>query len=228
MAWATALAATGVGVSLIWLGWPAWQAFFETLPRKIAETPELSVTAYQNNGGFWQHLLHYDAKWNPGPLVDAPILAWLLAAVVGLGALAVTWLLARSTTLALALAASTTLSVLLFPSAEEYHYVLMQPVVARSTAAERLGPSRGRADRLAAAVQAACAERGLAVAVGLPARLWRLAGVGAARRTHARDESAVKRAAFHAPVLAGEGIILLPLCLRRVRMTRTSERCATN
>ena len=125
LAWATALAATGVGVSLIWLGWPAWQAFFETLPRKIAETPELSVTAYQNNGGFWQHLLHYDAQWNPGPLVDAPLLAWLLAAVVGLGALTVTWLLARSTTLALAFAASATLSVLLFPSAEDYHYVLM-------------------------------------------------------------------------------------------------------
>ncbi len=122
-------------LSLPWVGIAAWQIYLALLVRFGAK-PELAVTAYQTLPGLVSHLFSPDATWNRAPLFAAPGLALVLQATLALGMVGLTfWLTwqldpADSRRGALAFAAWATLSIILSPVSQDYHYtLLLAPVV---------------------------------------------------------------------------------------------------
>jgi alpha-1,2-mannosyltransferase len=110
--------------SVVISGPDIWLAYTRTVPQ-LAGAPTLALTAYQTTASFFQHLFHFDREYNPAPLADAPLLAVALTLALSLAALGVTLWASRLTRVWLGFAALTILSVILFPRAEDYHFVLM-------------------------------------------------------------------------------------------------------
>ncbi|HZY44404.1 MAG TPA: glycosyltransferase family 87 protein [Anaerolineae bacterium] len=114
----------GVG-GLLLMGLPTWQAFAQTLIDRLTNYPIIAVTAFQSTSSLFHHLFVYDAQWSPQPIWSQPWLAPLLTWSIFFGAVIITMRRARHSVLDVAFAAGTTLSVILLPLAEEYHYVLL-------------------------------------------------------------------------------------------------------
>ena len=112
-------------IGLVVMGSPTWLAFARTLIERLTDYPLIAVTAFQSTSGFFHHLLAYDALWNSEPLWSQPWLAFVLTWLVFAGAVIATLRRARRAVFDLAFAARLTLSVILLPLAEEYHYVLL-------------------------------------------------------------------------------------------------------
>jgi hypothetical protein len=111
--------------SLPWLGMDAWRAYFALLPG-MGYQPDLAVTAYQTQAGFIRHLLAFDPRWNPTPLLDIPSVAsaltWtVLAAVLGMSLYAARW--ARGSDLPFAMLVMANLIV--GPLSVDYQYTVM-------------------------------------------------------------------------------------------------------
>jgi Glycosyltransferase family 87 len=123
-AWASVITAIGaVAITLPWVGIDAWRVFWLNSVPQALRRPSATLTVYQDTAGFWQHWLRYDARLNPHPLFDAPLLATLLTAVATLIACFV--LIARRRPDHLSFAAAIALVELLSPSAEQYHYIVL-------------------------------------------------------------------------------------------------------
>jgi Glycosyltransferase family 87 len=133
LAWAVALAIVLGLAALPWVGPGAWASYIGWLPTLIT-SPKRLVTAYQTTTSLFGHLLVYDARWNPAPVADLPLLAWaltlatlLLTLVISARAarLADRWRDARALTLALWLAPI----VASAPYGEGYHYTMVLPAL---------------------------------------------------------------------------------------------------
>ncbi|HET7034456.1 MAG TPA: glycosyltransferase family 87 protein [Thermomicrobiaceae bacterium] len=124
LGWTAATGLTLALVSLPWIGLDAWWRFAGALLRLRAE-PDLAVTAYQSLPGLIRHLTTGDAQWNPGPLLDAPLLGRALQVVVLLAALGVVAVVARRADGDLAFAVAVIVGVVASPLSLDYHYVLL-------------------------------------------------------------------------------------------------------
>ncbi|MBI5566994.1 MAG: DUF2029 domain-containing protein [Chloroflexi bacterium] len=123
---AAVLTAGSLGlIGVVVMGLPTWLAFVRTLIERLTDYPLVAVTAFQSTSGFFHHLFAYDALWNPTPIGSQPWLANVLTWSVFVGATIATMRRARRAVFDLAFAAGLTLSVILLPLAEEYHYVLL-------------------------------------------------------------------------------------------------------
>jgi hypothetical protein len=125
LAWAAALTLILVVGSLKWIPvitYSRWM--FEVIPAWLV-TPKMMVPAYQTVTGFIQHLLRFDAEWNPSPLANLPIVATVSVALVSAGLLAITLRASRHTCAPSlpVFAAATILSIVLQPTAEQYAYI---------------------------------------------------------------------------------------------------------
>lgn len=114
----------GLG-SLPWLGTDAWRNYFRFLPRLSAQ-PEMAVTAYQTQLGFFRHFFTLDARWNPTPLFDWPELGtwlpWLgIAALGGVSA----YIAYTTPHTDLVFAAFVVASLILSPVSQDYHFTLL-------------------------------------------------------------------------------------------------------
>ncbi|HEX5505750.1 MAG TPA: glycosyltransferase family 87 protein [Thermomicrobiales bacterium] len=134
LAWTAATVAGAAMLSVPVLGLAAWRTYAGLLLR-FGGRPELAVTAYQDLPGLLAHLFRFDAVWNPAPLVAAPLLATALLPPLALGLVALTfWATARPDprdrhARALGFAAWLTLTLILSPVSEDYHYtVLLAPL----------------------------------------------------------------------------------------------------
>jgi hypothetical protein len=117
---------TGLGaavVTLPWAGIDAWHTFFFVAVPEALRRPGVTLTAYQDTGGFWQHWLRYDSHLNPHPIFNAPALASILT--VGTAAVACFALIASRRTAYVSYAAAVALVELLSPAAEQYHYIVL-------------------------------------------------------------------------------------------------------
>lgn len=123
----SALSAAGImGLcGFVIMGMPTWLAFLQSFAGRLTNYPAIAATAFQSTSGFLHHLFVQDQQWNPHPLWAQPWLATLLTWASFIAALASTMRRAPQSDPALAFAAGLTLSVVLLPLAEEYHYVLM-------------------------------------------------------------------------------------------------------
>lgn len=125
LAWGTLTVLVVSLASLPWLGLNAWRTYFSLLPRLSAQ-PEMAVTAYQTQFSFFRHMLTFDQRWNPAPLVQAPALgAWLpwlgVAVIAGISAY-VAYSTDRDD---LAFATFVLAAVILSPVSADYHYTLL-------------------------------------------------------------------------------------------------------
>lgn len=131
--WACAMAASIGIISLPLIGVKTWRAYIGLLPQ-LARAPERPVTAYQTVTSLWGHLMVFDAKWNPSPLVNWPLPATVLTVTVLIITLVLSahWSQLKGDPLetqALSLALFLSLVVTNTPFAEGYHYVLVLPAV---------------------------------------------------------------------------------------------------
>jgi alpha-1,2-mannosyltransferase len=127
----TALTIAGVALlTLPLFGLTAWRAYIAAL-RSIGAQPWVAVTAYQDLPGLLAHLLRPDAQWNPQPLWAAPRLAAPLLALTALSLVAATgWATWRADPearrdRALTFAAWLSLTLVLSPVSEDYHFTLL-------------------------------------------------------------------------------------------------------
>ncbi|MCC7354525.1 MAG: DUF2029 domain-containing protein [Anaerolineae bacterium] len=135
VAWGAATVVAGVLLTIPWFGLGLWAEYARLVPG-LAGKPYMGIVALQTLPNFFHHLLRYEAGWNPGPLVNVPSLAYVLATGVPLVILLGSAWLARErkeeddAADILAFAIGVALSVSLSPWAEEYHYVLLLPALA--------------------------------------------------------------------------------------------------
>lgn len=132
--WA-ALLTLGAGLLLLpWLG-PALWFDYAHLATGFSGRPETAVTAYQTINSFFAHLFRYDARWNPQPVANLPVLAQIFTLAVD-GVLVISsgsliWkayragLKPKSNLTRLITALALTLAPLLAPIAEEYHFTIL-------------------------------------------------------------------------------------------------------
>jgi hypothetical protein len=125
LAWGAGTVLAVVAGTLPWLGHEAWRAYLSLLP-SLGDRPSQAVVAYQTLPGLLRHLLTYDARWNPSPLIAAP-----LPAVAGLTLLCAGAMLGISGLVAwrrrdddAAFAAFTMATLILSPLSLDYHYPL--------------------------------------------------------------------------------------------------------
>ena len=130
----SAVAALGVALATLpWLGAESWKAFFGFVLTSLGSRSQDANVAYQTVNGFVRHLFTYDTAWLPHPLVVAP--PWIIA-VISIGA---NLLLILAAVLAfrkagegeqlLAYGGAIAAGVMTAPLAEEYHYVLLLPLL---------------------------------------------------------------------------------------------------
>jgi hypothetical protein len=135
LAWGVATVAAGIVLTIPWFGLGLWAEYARLVPT-LAGKPYMGIVALQTLPNVFHHLLRYEAGWNPGPLVDMPMLAYALATGIPLVILLGSAWLARERKEEgesednLAFAVGVVLSVSLSPWAEEYHYVLLLPALA--------------------------------------------------------------------------------------------------
>lgn len=123
---AGALTAAGLFLASVALtGWGGWERFLSILPEYLVGNRWSTVTAFQTTPSFFRHLFVADAQLNPQPVWHQPWLAFALSIGIGVAALALTLEYGRRADDELAFAAAATLSVVLLPLAEEYHYTLL-------------------------------------------------------------------------------------------------------
>lgn len=134
LAWTAATGAGVAALSLPVLGLAAWRTYAGLLLR-FGARPELAVTAYQDLPGLVAHLFRPDAAWNPAPLLAAPLVAAALAPLAALALVALTFAATARPdprdrhAQMLGFAAWLTLTLVLSPVSEEYHYtVLLAPL----------------------------------------------------------------------------------------------------
>lgn len=120
---AALIVVAGVLVTLPLIGVDTWVHYWIVLVPEWTVHAEGAVTAYQTVGGFFHHFLAYDAVWNPQPLVDIPMLAFVLALAAAIVLLGFTLRLARRGPRTEAIAAAVLLTALLSPVGEQYQYV---------------------------------------------------------------------------------------------------------
>ena len=111
-----------VALGSAWVGIDAWRVYISKYVPAMLSWPAAPLTSYQTTTGYFQHWFRFEPTWNPSPLADAPALATFLTLSVAALALILTARRARSTATAFAL--GVTLTELLNPIAEEYHFVL--------------------------------------------------------------------------------------------------------
>jgi hypothetical protein len=128
---AMASAAVIVAASLAVAGTQVWTAYVVHLPY-LATAPQRYVTAYQTVTSLFGHLFVFDARWNRSPIVDVPVLATALTALVVLASLGLSIRYdaprqAGFDARALSIAMGLSLVVANAPLGEDYHYVLVLP-----------------------------------------------------------------------------------------------------
>jgi hypothetical protein len=119
--WSALTGAVIFSFSLLLIGLDVWREYLFVQVPRVMSWPAAPLTAYQTTTGFLQHVLRFDAVWNPGPLVDAPALATLFYLAVILWAL---WMTSRVRESTMLFVLGLTLSELLSPFAEDYHFIL--------------------------------------------------------------------------------------------------------
>lgn len=125
LGWALLLTVGAACLSLPRLGQEAWRRYGE-LVVAVPRAPEMAVTAYQSHLSLFRHLFDYDARWNPAPLADLPILANALAPLTLLLLLGLTlWRAWGHPPSELTFAAVVLLNVMLSPVSLDYHYTLL-------------------------------------------------------------------------------------------------------
>jgi hypothetical protein len=117
------IATVGLVVAATWPLFDAgtWRAFAR-YSREWSRHPAILVTAHQADASLLGRLFRFDARINPHPLVDAPLVATLLGGAIAIAALALLWRLARRDN-DLAFGAATALSLILTPVSQSYAYV---------------------------------------------------------------------------------------------------------
>lgn len=129
LTYALGLTVLGGVMHAYWFGIGMWQTYFlEVLPRWL-RAPWLVATAYQTVSSFCLRLLQFDLTWNPYPLVNAPGLARGVGYTCTLALLCATLLRARSLPAYYAVCSASVLSVILSPTAEQYHFLILLPAV---------------------------------------------------------------------------------------------------
>lgn len=124
LAWGLAVIATGMILTLPWIGLATWVAYLQAL-LNTANSPTRTVTAYQSTAGFFAHFLVYDATWNQNPLTHWPALAQILTLLVtGITLPLTLWLGRDRVRTPLFFAALLPLSLVLLPVASEQHMVM--------------------------------------------------------------------------------------------------------
>jgi hypothetical protein len=118
-----ATATVAATATLHWIGFDAWRKFFVDAAPQALRRPSAALTVYQDTPGFWQHWLRFDARLNPHPILDAPLLASALTFVTA--AIACIALIVCRRPAQLSFAAAVTLIELLSPAAEQYHYIVL-------------------------------------------------------------------------------------------------------
>src|SRR6185436_16766277 len=100
-------------------------SFLSRIPSELSSTPWVTLTVYQTTNSFFAHFFRFDARFNPTPLANVPLLADGLTLLIVTLSLAFTLWRSRFADLTLAFASATVLSVILYPVAEQYHYTLL-------------------------------------------------------------------------------------------------------
>jgi hypothetical protein len=121
--WAAGTAAAAALLTLPWVGFEAWRTLVQEVIPRTLRRGAATITAYQDTASFWQHLLRYDAAFNPQPLADVPLVATLLTLATIAGACYA--LLKSHRAAGTTFAAAVALTELLSPAAEQYHYVVL-------------------------------------------------------------------------------------------------------
>ncbi|HZQ07559.1 MAG TPA: glycosyltransferase family 87 protein [Anaerolineae bacterium] len=111
--------------SLLFSGLDGWNIFLFGMPERVASLGFTADLAFQTTPSFFQHLFVYQTEWNPNPILQAPFVATILTLLVIIFAVGLTCWFGREADWHVLFAAGTTLSVILFPLAEEYHYTLL-------------------------------------------------------------------------------------------------------
>jgi hypothetical protein len=123
VAWSVAVGVGAAVLTLPWVGIEAWRMlFFVALPKAL-HWPAATLTAYQDTPGFWQHWLRYDARFNPTPIMNAPLVASVLS--LSTTAIACFAVLRGQRPTYVSFAAAVALIELLSPVAEQYHYMVL-------------------------------------------------------------------------------------------------------
>ena len=135
LVWAIAVGAGAALLTLPLLGLDFWLLYLLRQAPAIPADPESAVPAFQTLTSLLRQLLVYDARWSPGPLLDAPWLASLLWWAIAAALVGVTLRQAQAARgRARAGMAMLCLVVPLQPAGEEYHYTLLLLVVVVLTA----------------------------------------------------------------------------------------------
>lgn len=100
-------------------------SFLSRIPSELSSTPWVTLTVYQTTNSFFAHFFRFDARFNPSPLANLPLLADGLTLLIVVLSLVFTLWRSRFADLTLAFASATVLSVILYPVAEQYHYTLL-------------------------------------------------------------------------------------------------------
>jgi hypothetical protein len=128
LTWSIVTGAVAAVMSLPWVGIDSWRTLLLVTIPEAVQSPFAALPAYQDTTGFWQHLLRYDAHWNPNPIVDAPALAGVLTMATTVAACVA--LVLRPRPAHVSFAAAVALIELLSPFAEQFHYLLLMLPVA--------------------------------------------------------------------------------------------------
>lgn len=121
--WAAGTAAAAALLTLPWVGVEAWRTLLQEAVPRTLRRGAATITAYQDTAGFWQHLFRYDARFNPHPPADVPLVATLLTLATTAGACYA--LLKTRRAASNTFAAAVAVTELLSPAAEQYHYVVL-------------------------------------------------------------------------------------------------------
>ena len=111
-------------ITLALSGVSAWTAFRDRA-NVLRASGSLTVTAYQSLPGMVRRLTSPDTRWNPAPLLDAPVAGSLIAGLLVLALVAMSMMVAaRRPPVDALFAAFAALAVAVSPVSLDYHYVI--------------------------------------------------------------------------------------------------------
>jgi hypothetical protein len=129
LVWALGLGLAGLLASLPLVGADFWRLFLFHQMLAIPSEPSSAVPANQTLSSLLRQCFVYDQRWSPMPLIDAPWLTSALWWVLTLALLGVTLAVVMRRPTAWTSMAAMCLVVPLQPAGEEYHYMLLLPVL---------------------------------------------------------------------------------------------------
>jgi hypothetical protein len=124
LVWAVATIFLLFILTLPWVGIDSWKNYLNELI-DYSSSPSTSVTAYQTVHSFFYHLFIFDKLWNPGPIINLPLLGKLLSLLLSLIIFIVTVRYAIKSKSDFSFGTFVLAGLVLSPASLDYHYVIL-------------------------------------------------------------------------------------------------------